>query len=103
MSSERESYGPNYLSPDYGTREDAPVEATPAPTSGPDFASAYDALEPAPSVYDEGYLTPTPAPIVDEGSRPAPAPVHAPYPQAGPPQGYGQQPYGSLPTATSPT
>ena len=87
---------------------EASVETTSGPdysTAGPDFSSAYESLddEPAgPSVYDEGYVTPTPAPVVETGYQaPAPTPVNLqqpplpqPMPQPMQPQnyGYGYQP-----------
>lgn len=96
--------GPDYSTsgPDYSTSgPDYSTSGADLSTAGPDFSSAYESLddEPAgPSVYDEGYVTPTPAPVVETGYQaPAPTPVNLqqpPLPQPMRPQnyGYGYQP-----------
>lgn len=106
MSSDRgpDSYEPNYLTPDYPTTQE-PAAGQPhpdgsRPVSGPDFASIYDTPEvaPGPSVYDEGYVAPTPAPVVDQGqNRPLPTrPEPQPQEQAGGYNNYGY-PYAGAP------
>ena len=102
--------------PDFSTSgPDFSTSGPDSSTAGPDFSSAYESLddEPAePSVYDEGYVTPTPAPVVEAGYQdPGPTPVNLqsrPQPMPHPmvpmrPQNYGygyhphvvpyQQPY----------
>lgn len=73
---------------------------------GPDYTSAYDGLSDAgfQSVYDEGYVAPTPEPVVggDHLVPPGPAPLQ-PYAQQQAGYGYGYQqapaPYANRPVA----
>ena len=90
------------------TSETADWSEGSAESAGPDFSSAYETFddEPvSPSVYDEGYVTPSPAPVVETGYQvPAPMPVNQqrpplpqPMPQPMRPQNYG---YGYQPNVT---
>ncbi len=93
MSSDREpaSYEPNYLSPDYSQPQEGVAPPVGSPATGPDFASVYDApTGSGPSVYDGGYATPAPSPVVDQGQVEVPPPAPQPAaPQYGQPPSYG--------------